>query len=239
MKLYDNLISRINQLLEGKVQSSMDLNVDCPELLASPELLLSKHSAFELGADGLGSVTCTLVTTNSHYVDRDEVILIGDDLDTIKDNTPFARLMLVHIDDISDDSNAYKSIRDIEYVKYDVIPRGYMQRTSFMDFREQVRVSKDAIKNGLSLANIGRAYISKLKSNPQVKHVKVVFVTERSDIFGELTIIAKQTDSITKTLNKVLLNANFDCDNCNLKAICDEVEGMKEVHFNRKNTILD
>jgi hypothetical protein len=26
-------------------------------------------------------------------------------------------------------------------------------------------------------------------------------------------------------------NINFDCSTCNLKPICDEVEGMRELHF--------
>jgi hypothetical protein len=30
-----------------------------------------------------------------------------------------------------------------------------------------------------------------------------------------------------------MTGVNLDCDTCNLKAICDEVEGMKALHFSK------
>ena len=36
---------------------------------------------------------------------------------------------------------------------------------------------------------------------------------------------------ITLTLSKILEGMPTDCNSCNLKPICDEVEGMKELHF--------
>lgn len=40
---------------------------------------------------------------------------------------------------------------------------------------------------------------------------------------------------ITMTLSKILEGMPTDCGACNLKPICDEVEGMKELHFGKES----
>ena len=42
---------------------------------------------------------------------------------------------------------------------------------------------------------------------------------------------AKKANDITKTLTHILDGMATDCRSCNLKPICDEVEGMRELHF--------
>ena len=42
---------------------------------------------------------------------------------------------------------------------------------------------------------------------------------------------AKKVDDITKTLSHILDGLPTDCGHCSLKPVCDEVEGMKELHF--------
>ena len=235
MKLYNSLIDEVNKIISENNKKSLEVNREIGwEMLAKNELILAKQSAYELGADGFPSTSTSLVTTDDSIVVKDEITLIGADLSNINKDVPFARIMLINIDDVGEDSAAYKAIRDMEYVKYDVIPKGYMQRTSFMEFREQVRVSKDALKSGISFSNIGSAYISKLKENPKVKNVHIIFITEDILKFDELRKIAVKVDAVTKTLNHVLTEMDFDCKTCALKNICDEVEGLRELHFKNK-----
>ena len=42
---------------------------------------------------------------------------------------------------------------------------------------------------------------------------------------------AKKADAITNTLTHIMEGLPTDCTVCQLKDICDEVEGMKELHF--------
>lgn len=56
-------------------------------------------------------------------------MLIGPDLGSIRADTPFARIVLLHVNDISgDDQEAFRAIRDMKAVKYHVCPEGYMMR---------------------------------------------------------------------------------------------------------------
>ena len=149
----------------------------------------------------------------------------------IKKNTKFARICFIEFCEAEDTQKTYSLIRKIEYTKYHFFPDGYMIRTSAKAHKESVRVSKTAVKNGVDFHKIGNLLISKFKENPAVKGVKVVFVTEAAVDFSKLENLSRKNHEITETLNQVMNNLAFDCDTCNLKAICDEVDGMRELHF--------
>ena len=122
----------------------------------------------------------------------------------------------------------------MEFVKYHVFPRGYMFRISSEDFREQVRVSKTALKRGISFRSVGFDFIRQYLKNPNVLQVKVIFVTAVGVPYKELQGNAKKTADITRTLTHILDGMPADCGSCSLKSVCDEVEGMRELHFGRK-----
>ena len=102
-----------------------------------------------------------------------------------------------------------------------------MIRTSSEEQKEIVRVSKSAIKKGISFEKIGNLLNSKFLENKSVKNVK----TAEDLDYSLLTSVAEKNSEITKTLNHIMQGINFDCSACNLKPICDEVEGMRELHF--------
>ena len=140
-------------------------------------------------------------------------------------------MSIIQIDDVDDEQKAYNLIRKIEYVKYHYFPLGYMIRTSSEEQKEIVRVSKSAIKKEISFEKICNLLNSKFLENKSVKNVKTVFVTAEDFEYSLLTSVAEKNSEITKTLNHIMQGINFDCSACNLKPICDEVEGMRELHF--------
>lgn len=187
------------------------------------QVILQRDSAYEL--DGIGF---NLVTSSSV---NDEIIVVGDDLKDISNNRKFARISIVEIDDVAEQQKAYDLIRKIEYVKYHYFPDGYMIRTSSRSHKEVVRVSASSIKKEIDFQKVGSLLIKKYKEIPAVKGVKVIFVTDSKADYIFLSRLAEKNNSITETLNHIMNSVKFDCDTCNLKAICDEVDGMKELHF--------
>ena len=99
--------------------------------------------------------------------------------------------------------------------------------------REQVRVSKQAIKHGISFRNIGNSFIKKYKENKLIDHVCIIFVTGDRAMCKELADTAKKVDAITLTLNHIMDGLATDCSVCSFKTVCDEVEGLKELHFKK------
>lgn len=187
------------------------------------QVILQRDSAFELNGTGFNFVTSDEI--------KDEIIVCGEDLSEIKADRPFARISLIEIDSQEDEQKAYNLIRKIEYVKYHYFPDGYMIRTSTNAQKEAVRVSKSAVKKGIDFQKVGGLLIGKYKEIPYVKGVRVIFVTAADADYSCLSQLAEKGNAITKTLNHVMNSVNFDCDSCNLKPVCDEVEGMRELHF--------
>ncbi|MFC2282222.1 MAG: hypothetical protein ACFNLN_11690, partial [Treponema socranskii subsp. buccale] len=113
---------------------------------------------------------------------------------------------------------------------YKIYPKGYMMRISSENYREQVRISKDAVKAGIGFEYIGNSFIARYKKNPLVKNVRIIFVTGDAD-FEQITALAKRANDTTAALCHIMDGLATDCNSCNLKSICKEVEGLKELHF--------
>lgn len=202
--------------------------------LGRSELVLGRDAAFELGGGNLPASNCTCVSTDGELIGEDRVILVGPDLGEIRSDCAFARIVLLHVRDISgDDQEAFRTIRDMEFTKYHVFPDGYMLRVSPESGREQVRVSKQAVKRGISFAAVGADYIAKYRENPLIDHAVVIFVTGDKELCASLAKTGKRVDGITSALNHIMDGLSTDCSICSFKQVCDEVEGMKELHFKK------
>ena len=233
MELYNSLIKESNSLLEkGRPRVWEYRPGDAWKDIGSSELVLQKDAAYELGAMGKGSANYVLFTSSPDLVDKDQILLYGADLGEIKGEVDFARIVLLRVGLIDgDDEAVYRTLKDIEFAKYHVYPEGYMVRMSPESYREQVRVSKQALKKGVSFKNIGANYITAYKKDPNVLNATVIFVTAPGYDYGAMKKLAKKANDVTGTLTHILEGLPTDCSVCALKDICDEVEGMKELHF--------
>ena len=140
----------------------------------------------------------------------------------------------IESDDEDDTEQAFRAIQDMDFVKYHVFPKGYMIRTSSESNREQVRISREAVQKGMTFRRIGADFIRQYKKNPNITNVRVIFITKNVD-FKTLHDTAKKIDDVTKTMNTILegMPEDLDCASCSFKPVCDEVEGLKELHIGK------
>ena len=227
MEFFDSLISEALELTQEAYKFDYAYNSDNAWAdVGFNQVILQRDTAFELSGTGFNLVTSAEV--------KDGVTVIGDELGRIKDNCKFTRISIVQIDEPEEQQKTYNLIRKIEYVKYHYFPDGYMIRTSSRSHKEAVRVAKSAVKKGISFENVGNLLINKYKENPAVKGVRIIFITSPEADHRAFEAMAEKNNGITETLNHVMNSVNFDCNTCNLKPICDEVEGMRELHFKNK-----
>lgn len=222
MKFFDSLIAELNGAvapLEKKIYSADKAWKDS----GTNQVIMKRDTAFELDGTGFNLVTAEKTD--------DEIIVIGNDLAEIPKDCKFARVAVIEIDADGDEQEAYKLIKKIEYVKYHCFPDGYMSRSTSRSHKEAVRVSEKAVSDGISFQSVGSILIEKYKEIPAVRGVRLIFITDSRADFGKIENLAVKNHEITETLNHIMNNITFDCDTCNLKPICDEVEGMKELHF--------
>ena len=233
MELYNSLIKESNSLLEkGRPRVWEYRPGDAWKDIGSSELVLQKDAAYELGAMGKGSANYVLFTSSPELVDKDQILLYGADLGEIKGEVDFARIVLLRVGLIDgDDEAVYRTLKDIEFAKYHVYPEGYMVRMSPESSREQVRVSKKALGKGISFRSVGASYVAEYKKDANVLNATVIFITDPKADYASLQAAAKKASAVTGTLTHILEGLPTDCSICALKDICDEVEGMKELHF--------
>lgn len=233
MELFNSLIKDTEALLAKGAAKTWDYSArDSWRDIGSSELVLQKDAAYELGAQGKGSANYVLFTSSAELVNKDQVLLYGPDLREIRGDVDFARIVLLRVGVLDDDDeNVYRTLKDIEFAKYHVYPEGYMVRMSPESYREQVRVSKTALRQGISFKSVGASYISEYKKSPDVLNATVIFVTAPGFDYDAMQKLAKKAKDVTGTLTHILEGLPTDCSVCSLKDICDEVEGMKELHF--------
>ncbi len=224
MNFFRKQISDFERETDGKGKNIFPFSACTWEDIGRNEIVMQKDSAFELQGTGFELFT-------SQSLGSDETILVGKDLADIKGDISFARVSLIELDENEDEQKAHDIVRKIEYIKYHYFPKGYMIRTNSLSSAENVRVSKKALKDGISFEHIGNMLISKYKENKNVKAVKIFFITDPSVNYGNLQKLAEKNSNVIEALDHVIRDLNLDCDACKLKAICDEVEGMKELHF--------
>ena len=233
MELYNSLINDTRAQLEGLSAKVWDYSpADCWTDVGSSELVLQRDAAYGMGAMGKGSANYVLFTSSSELVDKDQVILYGPDMGQIKGDCDFARIVLLRVGVLDDDDEAvYRTLKDIEFAKYHVYPEGYMVRMSPESSREQIRVSKKALAKGISFRSVGASYVAEYKKDANVLNATVIFITDPKADYASLQAAAKKASAVTGTLTHILEGLPTDCSICALKDICDEVEGMKELHF--------
>ena len=233
MELYNSLINDTRAQLEGLSAKVWNYApADCWADTGASELVLQRDAAYEMGALGKGSANYVLFTSSSELVDKDQVILYGPDMGQIKGDCDFARIVLLRVGVLDDDDEAvYRTLKDIEFAKYHVYPEGYMVRMSPESSREQVRVSKKALGKGISFRSVWASYVAEYKKDANVLNATVIFITDPKADYAALQAAAKKASAVTGTLTHILEGLPTDCSICALKDICDEVEGMKELHF--------
>ena len=225
MNFFDTLIDEVAQLLSGCAQHTYAYGKKWRDA-GRNTLVLKRDEAFELEGIGFNLVT-------SRDIGLSGVTVVGSDLKALGSDTPFARISLIQTQAMDDEQAAYDTIRKVEYKKYHYFPEGFMVRTFSSSHKENVRVTKKALESGISFEAVGNLLAEQYLSSPSVKNARVIYVTDKAADFAALEKIAARNDEITATLNHIMQNIPLDCSACRLKPICDEVEGMKELHFKK------
>ena len=233
MKLYDADIRRLLSLASGA--QFLPLEPGWPDA-GKNQLIFRNDMACELGGGTLSALGGTLLTSEAELVPRDGVLLLGQDLPGLRQDTPYARVSLVRVNPqaMGDGELLYRNIRKIEYVRYRLNPKGFMPRISASSRRESVRVSRQALAEGLNFARVGQLFRDGFHGIPAVEAVTTLFITDPRFPFGELEALLLHTENITKALDHLLQNVKMDCHSCSLQEICAEVEQLRRSDFEKE-----
>lgn len=213
----------------------------------SEELILKSDMSFELGGNNAEAISGILFTTSDKNIPSNQIFISGKELTELntlseseKEEINYARIVVVCLKEeaIKDKTTQqlYAIFRKLDYIRFHAFIKGFALRISSVQHREVVRVSKEAIKNNISLEQVGATFIQAYSELPEVASVHIYFATspQKDPLFKELSNISQKANQITESLNEIFQGLKMDCSTCGQKAICDEIDGMKELHQNLK-----
>lgn len=235
MKIFDEVTKEIISLLPDTPDKSVLYSQElCAKNGEKNAILFSSDTAYELGGSGKTSVS-SIVFSDLSYV-NDRVILYGQDLNEITQDIPFANFTFVKLRQHNEEDVSYEMLKDIGFTAFQVYPEGYHIRISPVASKQQVRVAKAAVNSDtpLSFINVGCSLISAFKQNAFVEAVTTVFITKKDIDYRRLSELAQKVKKITDAVHSTLQLDEIDCASCRLKPVCDEVEGLRELHFKKE-----
>lgn len=229
MELFDTEIEEVLSLLSSTNKKELPITNIFLEDVGKNNMIFSDEMAYELGGCMCDSLSFEL--SSSKYIEEDKLYLIGKDINEINEDTSFSRITLLNVKDEDLKGDAlYDEIEKIKLTKYRVSPKGYMLRTSTGD-KEKVRISKELGKNG-SFSTIGSMYLHAYHQLPFVRNVQIIFITNDT-LQKEFKMIAHKRKDIVETIDHILKGMLInDCNACSVKELCDEVEGLRQIHKN-------
>ena len=235
MKIFDEVSKKILSLLPENADKTVLYSEElCSENGDKNSILFRSDTAYELGGSGKLSVSSIVFTDLSPM--RDEVILYGPDLSEINEDVPFAHLTFVSLKQKNDEELTYEQLKNIGFTAFQIYPKGYHIRISPSASKEQVRVAKTVLQSDtpLSFMNVGCSMIRAFKENDDVESVRTVFITKNDFNYRELSALAQKAKIITDAVHSTLQLNELDCASCKMKPICDEVEGLRELHLKKE-----
>lgn len=234
MKVYDNVIKETWDILKN--QDYQELKVDTSlswNCLSNNEFLMDRDIAFELGDRMKPCTVYNAQTSQADVISSDRILLFGRNLNEIDENTNFSRITFFNVDEIENANKAYIGIKKLEYERFKMIPEGYMILSSSLANRENIRVSKKAVAQGINFDIIGNLYLNHYKKLEGVNHAWIIFLVGDYPFMDQLISLSKEVDKITEAYDHILKNVILDCAICPLKPICEDVEALRELHFSQ------
>lgn len=235
MELYNGLTELLREAASGGREYDYIPGDACGKA-EKGSIILTKETAFELGGSALPAVSGAMFCGSGEITDG--VVLCGKDIGELSSDAPYARFAVISLKDGADedDDTVYTHLKNAELAKYHVYPKGCLIRLSPESRREQLRVGKKAAAE-LSLKNIGFSFIEEYKKSELVEAVKIYFFTGSGFDYKKLGELADKASAVTESLNKIMQGLAVSCDTCELKEICDEVDGLRKLHFGKEKQL--
>ncbi|MHB8139029.1 MAG: hypothetical protein ACYDGO_11685 [Smithellaceae bacterium] len=196
-------------------------------------IVLGQDTGIELGNPRQESLSLMLWADEHAHVHDGRITVIGPDLPDAKGKSlPFAKIVMVAVHGFNEE-NTCDRWQEMDLLRFDIDLAGYMMRAVSQYQREWSRVSSDALEKGFSFSVLGSALMDRMKAKEYIDGVEILFVTESPEAVRELREVANGAMAIIGALNRMNEEIEADCPTCDYRAVCDAVDGLREMHAAR------
>lgn len=193
--LFNDIIAKTRATFDGLTPRRWEYDAVHPWPAAvEANLLGGSDNALALGGSLRRGVNYLCATADGRQEIRDEILLYGPDLREIQGEAPYGRITIIKLHgDTLDERQTFNAILDTDVLKHRVAPQGFAVDYAEGARFEIVRVSREALKQGISLANIGASYIERYRTAPHVAAVTEIFITDPAYDFAAAEALGART----------------------------------------------
>lgn len=249
---YDGLIQQSKEVF-NTFSSINKVSVPSWPAADEEEIILQSDAAFELGGNGAYALSGIFFTTsgtigtesNDRTAGTESGVYVSDGVFNspeafgMESSIDYAKFVFLRLKpsavENKDSQQLYGLFRKLEYVRYHALLKGFSIRISSAQHREVSRISKEAVKEGINLASIAQAFVEAYLKIPEVESVQLYVAAhpenqQNSGAFTQLQSLSRRAEEITDSLNVIFKGLKMDCSTCGQKQLCDEIEGIKDLH---------
>ena len=196
-------------------------------------IVLAQDTGVELGNPRQESLSLILWAEGMSRIKDGRITVIGPDLsESLGKSLPFAKIVMAAVHGFNEE-NTCDRWQEMDLLRFDIDLAGYMMRAVSQYQREWSRVSHDALEKGFSFSILGSALMDKMKAKDYIDGVEILFVTESPEAVRKLRDVANEAMAIIGALNRMNEEIEADCPTCDYRAVCDAVDGLREMHAAR------
>jgi CO dehydrogenase/acetyl-CoA synthase beta subunit len=197
-------------------------------------IVLGQDTGVELGNPRQESLSLILWAEGLSRIKDGRITVIGPDLQESRGKSlPFAKIVMVAVHGFNEE-NTCDRWQEMDLLRFDIDLAGYMMRAVSQYQREWSRVSHEAVEKGFSFSILGSGLMDRMKAKDYIDGVEILFVTESTEAVRELREVADDAMAIIGALNRMNEEIDADCPTCDYRAVCDAVDGLREMHAARK-----
>ena len=242
MDIFDNCIREVRAWFQqkkdaGKARSyeaAASSSIDNSKGGAKgPNIIFREDMALELGHPSVGSCAAVLATREASLVEGGRITLVGPDLgETTEQRLSFAQIAVSHCESSPEETSPTMD----RILHTSALIDGYMLRS--MPNMIWARVSKDAMRSGFSLRDLGSILVGSLNSKCQgVIGSDIFFVTTGREDIEELNAIVNPAREKLRKIQAFGRNedgsyecdTSLDCTVCPEKPVCDTIRDVIKI----------
>jgi len=187
------------------------------------EIVLTRDVGRELGHPQQTSLAFLVWTEKE--INANQITLVGPDLSEYdKTHMDFGKVILLKVKNF-DPENTYERYQELDLLRFKLNISGYMMRAASQQMREWSRISLEALNKGISLFDLGSAWIDLYERLPYVVGAEVIILTDENAI-KQLTPIAQHVFQYVRAMMKMHEETNLDCSTCEYQEVCSDVQSL-------------
>jgi len=189
-------------------------------------LVLGADAALDLGSPAVGSLAF-LLWSAAESGTRRRAWRLGPDVSDLAAASREASLgLVIHVrgEPPRDSAEEYARYIDLRQALYSITPDGVTLRSMPSQQHLWLRIHRDAVARGFTLAHLGATLSDALLGLPFAREVDLLFVTAGPEALAPLRPLGRDVHRRVGALVKRHEEERAECAECEYQDICDEKE---------------